>query len=321
MCSRKEKLQSLFIYLILVILTINASSKLVAQESKGITGRWNLTIIGKFGNYPSWLEIRKSGMRTLVGSFVGRSGSARPISKIEFEGESMKFSIPPQWEERTDNMTFLGRLSGDKLCGETTNSKGQKLVWSAQRAPSLKRVQNLLWGKSIELFNGQDLSGWNVQFPKQENGWFVKKGILTNVEIKNNLVSTLKFKDFILSAEFRYPEGSNSGIYLRGRYELQIDDNYGKEPEKHRMGSIYGFLTPSVNAAKTAGQWQTVKITLVGRVVTVILNGELIIDRQTIPGITGGAIDNDEASPGPLMIQGDEGPIEFRKIIITLSKE
>src|SRR5439155_25775408 len=108
-----------------------------------------------------------------------------------------------------------------------------------------------------------------------------------------------------------------SGIYLRGRYELQIEDNYGGEPDAHKIGGIYGFLTPRINAARRPGEWQTVDVTLVGRVVTITLNGELIIDRQTIPGITGGALDSDEGAPGPILIQGDHGPIDFRKVTLT----
>ena len=133
----------------------------------------------------------------------------------------------------------------------------------------------------------------------------------------NDLVTEQKFTDFQLHAEFRYPPRSNSGIYLRGRYEVQIEDNYGEEPECHKIGGIYGFLTPSVNAAKKAGEWQTLDVTLVGRVVTVVLNGERIIDRQAIPGITGGALDSHEGEPGPIFLQGDHGPIEFRRLTLT----
>ena len=121
-------------------------------------------------------------------------------------------------------------------------------------------------------------------------------------------------------AEFRYPRGSNSGIYFRGRYELQIEDNYGEEPDSHKIGGVYGFLTPCLNAAKKAGEWQTLKATLVGRQLTVVFNGEKIIDRQSIPGITGGALDSDEGTPGPIMLQGDHGMVEFRKISLTPAK-
>ena len=137
----------------------------------------------------------------------------------------------------------------------------------------------------------------------------------------NNLVSEQKFGDFKLHAEFRYPKGSNSGLYLRGRYEVQIEDNFGGEAESHRIGGIYGHLTPSSNAAKPHGEWQTYDITLVGRTITVVFNGERILDRQVIPGITGGAIDSNEAEPGPILIQGDHGPVEFRKLTLTPALE
>ena len=141
--------------------------------------------------------------------------------------------------------------------------------------------------------------------------------MLTNSEPGNDLLTEQKFTDFKLQAEFRYPKGSNSGIYLRGRYEVQIEDNFGNEPDSHEIGGIYGFLTPIKNAAKEAGEWQTLEITLVGRAVTVVLNGEQVIDRQAIPGITGGALDSDEGAPGPIMLQGDHGPVEFRKLMLT----
>ncbi|HAV62346.1 MAG TPA: DUF1080 domain-containing protein, partial [Verrucomicrobiales bacterium] len=149
------------------------------------------------------------------------------------------------------------------------------------------------------------------------NGWEVKDGLLVNARPGNDLVTERKFNDFKLRAEFRYPKGSNSGLYLRGRYEVQIEDNFGQEINSHRIGGVYGFLTPRVNAAKPAGEWQTMEITLVGRVVTVVLNGEPIIERQAIPGITGGALDSDEGAPGPLLIQGDHGPVEFRELTLT----
>jgi hypothetical protein len=126
-----------------------------------------------------------------------------------------------------------------------------------------------------------------------------------------------KFTDFKLHAEFRYPARSNSGIYLRGRYEVQIEDDYGGEPECHKIGGVYGFLTPSVNPAKKPGEWQTMDITLAGRVITLLFNDERVIDRQAIPGITGGALDSDEGAPGPIMLQGDHGRVEFRKLTLT----
>jgi hypothetical protein len=282
-----------------------------------VVGRWDITVHGPDGDYPSWLEVTLSGYRTLVGSYVGRTGSARPIAHVILDNSAIEFTIPPQWERRTDNLHFTAKLDRETLRGETIDEKGRRLTWEGHRAPSLVRMHAASWGNPIELFNGHDLTGWQPRNPTTKNGWVVRNGILTNASPGNDLVTDSKFDDFKLHAEFRYPKGSNSGIYLRGRYEMQIEDNFGDEPESHKIGGIYGFLTPSLNASRPAGEWQTVEATLVGRTLTVVLNGERIIDRQAIPGPTGGALDSHEAEPGPLMLQGDHGSVEFRKLTLT----
>ena len=286
------------------------------HEPPPVVGRWDLMVHGVDGDYPSWLEVRQSGYRTLVGSFVGRVGSARPISRVGFDKGRIHFSIPPQWEHRTDDQRVEGGLEGDLLRGETTDEQGRRAAWEARRAPSLKRAHPPQWGEQVELFNGRDLTGWKPRSAGAKNGWLVRDGVLTNAEPGNDLLTERKFHDFKLHAEFRYPRGSNSGIYLRGRYEVQIEDNFGDEPECDKIGGIYGFLTPIANAAKEAGEWQTVEVTLVGRTVSVVLNGQQVIDRQEIPGITGGALDSNEGAPGPIMLQGDHGPVEFRKVVL-----
>jgi hypothetical protein len=305
-----------FLFLSLAAILTGEQDKLRKQELP-ILGRWDMTVQTPDGNYPSWLEVRRSGYRTLVGSFVGQFGSARPIAHVEFENGRLRFSVPPQWEQRKDGLQFVGQMEGDALRGQTTDDKGRHVTWTARRAPSLKRTAPPNWGQPIELFNGKDLTGWRPRSAGVKNGWIVRDGMLVNATPGNDLETEQKFTDFKLHAEFRYPPRSNSGIYLRGRYEVQIEDNYGEEPESHKIGGIYGFLTPSVNAAKKPGEWQSVDVTLVGRVVTVVLNGERVIDRQTIPGITGGALDSDEGAPGPILLQGDHGPIDFRRATLT----
>ncbi len=287
------------------------------REPPSAIGRWDLTVHGPDGDYPSWLEVRRSGNRTLVGSFVGRFGSARPVSKVEFDGSRVRFSVPPQWERRADDQVVEGRLENGVLRGETTDDKGRRVTWEGRRAPALKRDHPPKWGEPVELFNGRDLAGWKPRSAGVENGWVARQGVLVNAAPGNDLLTERTFTDFKLRAEYRYPKGSNSGIYLRGRYEVQIEDDAGAEADSHGSGGVYGFLTPSVNAAKPAGEWQTVEITLVGRAVTVVLNGERVIDRQTIPGITGGALESAEGEPGPILIQGDHGPVEFRKLTLT----
>lgn len=286
------------------------------RQPNSLLGRWDLKVHGGAGDYPSWLEVRRSG-RSLVGSFVGQFGSARPISKVEWDNGHLRFAIPPQFEGRKDDLVFEGKLADGELRGTTTDEKGRRLDWEGRRAPDLKRASPPRWGEPIELFNGRDLTGWKPRFQDAKNGWTVREGILVNAAPGNDLLTDRAFTDFQLRAEFRIPRRSNSGIYLRGRYEVQLEDNFGEEPECHKIGSVYGFLTPCVNPAKKAGEWQTLEITLVGRQVTIVLNGERIIDRQSIPGITGGALDSDEGRPGPILIQGDHGPVEFRKVTLS----
>ena len=182
------------------------------------------------------------------------------------------------------------------------------------RAPSLKREGEPVYGEPITLFNGVDMKGWSAM---GENQWKVENGILTSAKSGSNLVSDMKFTDFKLHIEFRYQKGSNSGVYLRGRYEVQIEDSKGRDPWVGYLGAVYGFLTPSEMVARDPGEWQSYDITLRGRMVTIIGNNKLIISNQEIPGITGGAIDSKEGEPGPSMMQGDHGPIEYRTIIIT----
>jgi hypothetical protein len=288
-----------------------------ADGEPPVVGRWDLTVQGPKGTFPSWLEVRRSGRRTLVGAYVGQFGSARPISRVDFRDGRLHFAVPPQWEARSDDQRFDGRLEGEVLRGETTDEKGRRLTWVGRRAPELKRTRPPRWREPIELFNGKDLGGWKLRQTDVKSGWTVRDGLLVNAVAGTDLVTERKFDDFRLHVEFRYPRGSNSGIYLRGRYEVQIEDDYGQEPDSHGIGGVYGFLTPSVNAAKRPGEWQSMDITLVGRVVTVVFNGERVIDRQAIPGITGGALDSDEGAPGPILLQGDHGPIDFRKVTLT----
>lgn len=287
-----------------------------AQPHAALIGRWDVTVEGPDGAYPSWFEVQQSGYRTLVGQYVGQFGSARPIAHVRFDGEHFRFAVPPQWEQRTNDVVYEGTLDGETIRGATNGDNGT-LRWTARRSPDLARTGEPRLGTPITLFDGASLGGWRPQFLEADNGWEARDGLLVNAKPGNNLITEQTFDDFELSLAFRYPEGSNSGIYLRGRYEVQVEDSHGEKANSHRIGGVYGFLTPSLNAAKPHGEWQEMTIRLIGRQVTIHLNGERIIDRQEIPGITGGALDSHEGEPGPLMLQGDHGPVEYRDIVLT----
>lgn len=301
----------------MLFVTAGATALQAQIPGSEAAGHWDITIETPGGEQPAWLEIEPSGVSALVGRYVGPSGSARPVSEVTYseeeEGEgTYRFTIPPQWREGTD-LDFEFRLQDEQLHGRTTGPEGNQFEWTGVRAPSLEGEEEPEWGETVQLLD-QDLSKWVIP---ENNRFEMEDGVMVNKESGGNLVTKEEFDDFKLHVEFRYPEGSNSGIYLRGRYEVQIIDSYGMEPESHLLGGIYGFIDPSVNAAKKAGEWQSYDIMLTGRMVTVELNGTEVICNRPIPGITGGALDSREGEPGPIMIQGDHGPVEFRNITIT----
>lgn len=301
----------LFLFSFLLLNPFNIS--FAQSATSPIIGRWDITIDVAGKKLPSWLEVQHSGLRTLVGRFVGTGGSARPISKVNFENNEINFSIPPQWENEDRDLIVKGTLAGDSISGTMTFSNGKTYNWVGLRAPELKRKSKPVWGKPIHLFNGKNLNGWHAL---GNNQWIVDSGFLRSPHSGANLVTDKVFNDFKLHIEFRYPKGSNSGVYLRGRYEVQIEDK-APEPPNNVFSAIYGFLAPTEMMAKDAGEWQSFDVTLVGRMVTVMANGKTVICNREIPGITGGAINSKEGEPGPLLIQGDHGPIDYRNIVIT----
>jgi hypothetical protein len=317
--SYTKKWKMILALMIATTISFQVSACTNAQPvEESIIGRWDLSV--DLGNkvVPSWLEVKLSGISTLVGYFVADGGSARPIAKINFKEGKVSFSIPPQWEAVDKDMLFEGVLADGKLTGTIVTSTGKTQKFTGERAPLLKRDKPVVWGKPIQLFNGKDLSGWHPS--RAKNQWVAINGVLTSPQSGANIITDEKFEDFKLHIEFRYPAGSNSGVYLRGRYEVQIEDNYGKEPSSIYLGGVYGFLTPNEMVAKVPGEWQSFDITLVGRLLTIVANGKKIICDQLIPGITGGALDSKEGEPGPIFLQGDHGPIEYRNIVITPAK-
>jgi hypothetical protein len=272
-----------------------------------ILGRWNATVVGQ-DSYPLWFEISE-GAEGLKGRLQGRFGHALDLESVEASGTHLTMKV--------DGTTYLANLEGSSWQGTGEPGEGEAFEWIAERAPELAARAEVSWGEPVALFNGTDLSGWVPRHPSQPNRWIVQDGTLVNEDSGSDLVTEASFQDFQLHAEVMVPEGSNSGIYLRGRYEVQVQDDHGKEPHARGMGGIYGQVTPDENAALPAGEWQTFDITLLGRTVTVVLNGKTIIDRKEIPGTTGGALDSSEAEPGPIFLQGDHGRILYRNLVLT----
>lgn len=291
-----------------------------AGFADAVLGRWDITVQGADGTaYPSWLEVRLRKENELMASFVGRFGSMRYASRVQYANGQLTVAIPAQYEAAPKELVFTGKLEGENLVGTTIDEKGNSITWASKRAPALAPTK-VSWGKPIQLFNGKDLAGWKQRNNNHPNCWSVTDGLMTNKTPCADIISEQKFTDFKARIEFQVPKNGNSGVYLRGRYEVQISDGFNQVLDSLRMGAVYGWLKPSVNAAKAPGEWQTLDITLVGRKVTVVFNGQTIIDNETIPGITGGALDSDESSAGPIMLQGDHTKVQYRKVEITPAK-
>ena len=291
-----------------------------ASEAKPFLGRWDLTLKGSDKEYPSWLELKVEDGQ-LKARMVSRWGHARPLPKVELKDGHLTFVSPKEEEDRKDDMIFEGKLTGKTLTGTTSGQDGTPWTWTGRRAPELKAKANPKWGKPIQLFNGKDLTGWTMSASNPKAPWTVENGTLVSPGHGPEIISDAKFQDFKLHLEFNCGETSNSGVYLRGRYEVQVETNSVQEPPSHHTGGVYGFLDPTPELPRTAGTWQTYDITLVGRTITVVQNGQTVINQQEIPGITGGALDSHEELPGPIYLQGSEdGHVIFRNIVITPGK-
>ena len=287
------------------------------DAAKPFLGRWDLTLKSADKQYPSWLELTEQTGQ-LKANFVSRWGNARPLPTAEISDGALTFVSPKAEEERKDDMVFHGRLNGSTLSGTTTGPDGDSWTWTAERAPSLHRTGTPKWGRPVELFNGKDLTGWHYLSPDAAHPWTVVDGTLVSPGHGPEIINDSKVEDFKLHVEFNCGANANSGIYLRGRYEVQVETDSIQEPPSHHMGGVYGFIAPSPEMPRMPGEWQTFDITLIGRNITVVQNGKTIIDNQEIPGITGGALDSHEGLPGPIYLQGsEEGHVAYRKITVT----
>jgi hypothetical protein len=301
----------------LALLAAAPVAQAIASPPQPYLGRWDVTLQTPQRPYSSWLEVREDHGKLRV-RMVGRWGHARWLPQAAIAGGHLRFVSPKEEEGRTDaDMVFDGVRVGEALQGTTTGPDGATWTWHATRAPALAAALEPRWGKPLTLFDGKDMAAWQP-LDAAARPWRVAGGQLVSPGGGTDLRSIAKFGDFKLHLEFNCAPGANSGIYLRGRYELQVENDRQPEAPNMRTAGIYGYLAPMPPAARTPGTWQSYDVTLAGRYVTVALNGKTVIDRQEIPGITGGALDSDEGADGPLVLQGsEEGRVAYRNIVIT----
>ncbi len=243
-------------------------------------GRWDVTLSTPGHELASWIEVSRQGSALTV-RMVGRWGHARVLPRAEIAGDRIRFVSPKE-------------------------------------EAALKARLAVQWGSPVTLFDGKDMKAWRMSEAGTSHPWLIQEGALVSPGQGPDLLTVAQFGDFKLHIEFNCGAGANSGIYLRGRYEVQVEDDAVPETPDMRLGSVYGFLTPTPPVSRDPGVWRTYDITFIGRNITVVLDGRTIIDHQDIPGITGGALDSHEALPGPIYLQGGEvGHVAYRNIVIT----
>lgn len=311
-------------YWFLPILAVAGLMPALSQKSGSpFDGRWDITITaptasGGTETYPDWMEVVESnGPQVRV---QPRGGSVHPVTTVKIDGSHMTLVLNAATGKRPETTWDLtvekGKLTGAQKRGEEVTGQ-----IAGVRAPELNRKPPKAWADPEPIFNGKDLTGWVPDDPAT-NHWVAKDGVLLNESHGANLRTVQKFQDFKLHIEFNCPDGGNSGIYLRGRDEIQVAyEKPGVNDKFHDMGAIYGYIAPSVELPRKPGEWEVFDVTLVGRHVTVIRNGVKTIDNQEIPGPSGGAIDANEAEPGPFYLQGDHtGGMMYRNITVSLAK-
>ena len=288
-------------------------------------GRWDITVPQESRSRAWWLEVTGAGTPAIKGRFVGfPGGNMDEIPRISIQNGELHFGADRTQRAKKDaqpttvHLDYTAKLVNGRLEGTMQDGR-QNLKWTGVRAPEIPDKDDGSWreGKTIELVNHKDMAGWHGQVPGKDLGWTVHDGILSSAGGANNLESDQKFWNFKLHVEFRVGPHSNSGIGLRGRYEVQILEDYGEPPNLHGNGALYSRIKPPVNASRKAGEWQSLDIRLVGRIVTIVLNDRKLIDKQTIEGLTAIATDPNEGQPGPIVLQGDHGPVDFRGVALT----
>ncbi len=306
---------------ILVMLFALASFLLTAYSKPAanpLVGRWDFNITSGTSIQAIWLKVAERDGNLEVW-YQPAGGHFYQVKDFKAEGSHLTLTTTAATADRPAETMELN-AAGDRITGVRVRGNNSVSV-SGVRAPELKRRAPKAWTAPEQLFNGKDLSGWEPIGNPSNSHWVVKDGLLINEARGANLKSIRKFNDFKVHFEVNCPDHANSGFYLRGRYELQLEYEPGdKNPPERQMGSIYGRITPKA-LPPTPGQWETFDITLVGRTVTVLRNGVVTIDRQDIDGITGGALDANEGEPGPFYIQGDHtGGLKFRNITVSVPR-
>ncbi len=291
-------------------------------DDQQFNGRWDISVNGLSSPRGWWLEVSGAGTANPKGKFTGAPLSlVEEIPKLAISDGELRFGIESRYRQnRPEKGVYWARLEDGKLKGtfEIEGDPATYLEWTGVRAPALPEKDDGTWkrGDPVVLFDGRNVTGWQTVGSVRSLGWTVKEGILRNGLGTTNLVSEKKFWNFAVEVEYWVGSRATSGVGLRGRYLVQLADDADRPVSTQVSGAILGRIAPTLNEAKLSDEWQTMSARLIGRQVTVFLNGVRVIDKQTIDGPTAIALDTNEADPGPILLEGDRGAVGFRKIVV-----
>jgi hypothetical protein len=327
-----------FLSLLIVLFHLPGTGVCQRGDIHPFLGQWALHLPGGAG----WLEVRMDNGYPDA-DLLWYGGSVTPVAHVYLDGETLYVTrtrtLPRNGSSEAElrpmvvTTQIAFEIYGESLAGTSLSPARDGLSVQTVKflgtrvppPPAAPDLSSLKFGKPQKLLNDKNLDGWKLTNSEAANGWKVENGVLINDPVQEegaphirygNLRTVEEFEDFKLNIDVNIPEGSNSGIYLRGLYEVQVLDSYGKALDSHHMGAIYSRITPLVSAEKKAGEWQTMEITLADRHVTVVLNGTTIVDNQPLEGPTGGALFADQSRPGPIYLQGDHGKVSYRNIVL-----
>ena len=288
----------------------------------GFNGRWNIEVKNPRGR-AWWLVVEGAGSGAITGEFVGApGGQVDKLPNARIDNGELEFVFERKNPEGVLRQVYRAKLVNGELHGTLTESLAgqtrEPLPWRGIRGPKVTDRDDGSWrpGRPVVLFDGTSTEQFRLAVEGRP-GWRIVNDLLTNDKGAADLVSKPKFWNFELRAQYRYSPKSNSGFGLRGRYEIQIMDDSGRPASDHTHGALYNRVAPAVNASNPPGEWQDILIRIVGHDLTVTLNGKKIHDKTRIAGPTAMMTNPLEDQPGPLMLQGDHGPIEFRSIVVT----
>jgi len=301
-------------------LAIGWVAQSAGAQQNPFLGKWTLTTTSEPAAYVGWLEVTQEAGQ-LAARFSARGGSPNPVASIQIVNGELVFQ--PAAGRRGPAAEHRARIQGTKLMGSTT-AADRTVEFTGARPPTWPAADANgphTLGTPVELFDGKSMDAWDLVNPSQP--WSIVDGEATNSAPGtkpapgSNLRSKQKFQDYKIRAEYKLDDGAHSGIYWRGRYEMQVLGDAGKPVDRFSHMAVYGWIAPLVNASIPDNEWNTMEGTIVANKISVTLNGKKVHDNTALEAMTTNIVDPNELEPGPVQVVGNDGKIWYRRFTVT----